>query len=276
MAGRTAGVSAAQAPANGLPIMVTKDFPDSPWLSGFVGLCKDVLEPRDRPSRETACGQIWLLLDSAIAEYLRFHTSRLGRVSREDLEDIAAEKSSDLLRKIESRLWDLSGRSASEICAFLSSTARNGLVDRLRESGRRVDLGARDGSTWEQEAAALGAAGCATSCAMSSPDAADVLVERREFAGALRGCAEELDPRSRRVWFLRVFCEMPSKRIATHPQVRLEVSHVDVLLHRMRRRIRECMRRKGYEPADMPPGTFVELWRICGFDEAQGLTGAET
>lgn len=103
----------------------------------------------------------------------------------------------------------------------------------------------------------------------------DNLVERREFTAALRRCAAELDTRSRRIWFLRILCEMSSKKIATHPQVSLGVNHVDVLLYRARRMIRECMSTKGFEPGDMPPGTFIELWMSCGLDEAQGSPGAE-
>jgi len=29
------------------------------------------------------------------------------------------------------------------------------------------------------------------------------------------------------------------------------------------------MKRKGYEPGDMPPGTFVELWETCQLDDFQ-------
>jgi DNA-directed RNA polymerase specialized sigma24 family protein len=86
-------------------------------------------------------------------------------------------------------------------------------------------------------------------------------VERRDFAQALRGCAEELKPRSRLVWFLRIFCSMSSKEIAVHPEVKIKASHVDVLMQRARDAVRDCMRRKGYKPQDMPPGTFVEIWK---------------
>ena len=64
-----------------------------------------------------------------------------------------------------------------------------------------------------------------------------------------------------RIWFLRVFYGTSSKDIALHPKISLKVSHVDVLLQRSRQTIRKCMNRRGYEPRDMPPGTFVELWK---------------
>ena len=92
-------------------------------------------------------------------------------------------------------------------------------------------------------------------------EAPDVRVERREFIAALLLCVKKLQPRAQRIWFLRVFYDMPSKEIAVHPQVSARPNHVDVLLQRSRRSVRECMRRRGFEPHEMPVGTFVELWR---------------
>jgi RNA polymerase sigma factor (sigma-70 family) len=226
----------------------------------------------DSPSsevRDDSRTRVWLLLNSAIAEYLRFHSSRQGRISREDVEDIAAEKSSDLLRKLELRMWEVAGRSPAEISAFLSKAARNGLVDQLRQSGRWVDLEKGGSAGCELDAAAFASA----SGTVRLPEPPENRVASREYAAALRSCAEELDVRSRRAWFLRVLCEMPSKKIATHPQVSISVNHVDVLLHRARHAIRKCMHRKGHEPSDMPPGTFAALWEACGFDSVTESVG---
>ena len=97
---------------------------------------------------------------------------------------------------------------------------------------------------------------------MSPNFAPDAILEQREFAQALRACVEKLKPRMRRIWFLRVFCEMPSKQIATHPDVRRKAGHIDVLLQRGRELIRACMSKRGYEPREMPPGALSELWQL--------------
>lgn len=253
-------------------IMPTFESLDTKWLAGFKTLHKQVREASDRQSRQDAVGRTWTLLTSAIAMYCRMHGGRLGRVSPQDIEDIAAEKSSDLVRKLEQGTWDVADRSHAEIAAFVSRTARNGLVDRLRVNGRRVEFpqahqsNGRQGEHNPEIPAST----------MNQDEPADSLVERREYAAALRDCAEQLDEQSRRVWFLRVLCDMRSKNIATHPQVSLGVNHVDVLLYRSRRAIRDCMDAKGYEPGDMPPGTFIELWTSCGFDELKASIGADS
>lgn len=252
--------------------MSTPESTDTKWLNGFIGLCRELQHATDVQSRDSARGTLWLLLNSTISEYLRLHSTRLGRISREDVEDIAAEKSSDLLRKLELHVWDISYRSPAEVSAFLSRAARNGLVDRLREGSRQVSLARREQPDRDGEMVDPNAGGRM----MTSLESPDNRVARREYAEALRHCADELDTRSRRVWFLRVLCDMPSKRIATHPQVALKVNHIDVLLHRARHIIRACMGRKGYDPGDMPPGTFAELWQVCDLSEVQESTGAVT
>jgi DNA-directed RNA polymerase specialized sigma24 family protein len=85
-------------------------------------------------------------------------------------------------------------------------------------------------------------------------------VERREFARALRKCAEALDARSRLIWFFRVFYSMATKDIAIHPNIDLKTGHVDVLLQRARKAIRKCMQSSGFDPNEIPRGAFAELW----------------
>ncbi len=163
------------------------------WLNGFRDLCRTLQGSSDLLSRDASRGRIWLLLNSALSEYLRFHVQRLGSASIEDLEDIAAEKSLDLLCRIELGTWEAADRRSAEITGFLSKVARNGLVDRLRESGRRVALTTDDQQEIDPSAIGLETQGPN----MCSPEPPDNLIERREFAGALRGCAESLDSRAR-------------------------------------------------------------------------------
>ncbi len=235
--------------------VMSANIPKRPkWPARLKEISGELEHPRDETSQRTACGEAWKILFPALSLYLRFHASRVGNVSRDDLEDLAAEKSLDLLRRVVSGKTDLSNRSPAEIQSFLSKVARNDLMDLVRKAGRWVELGEEDGATRgirlaHQESMA------------GKMDSPDTLVERKEFAAALRQCAERLNPRPRLIWFFRVFYGMSSKDIAVHPKVSLKVSHVDVVLQRSRQAIRECMSRRGYESHDMPPGTFVELWK---------------
>ena len=106
--------------------------------------------------------------------------------------------------------------------------------------------------------------------AIQAPEPPDRRLQRKEFVEALRGCAERLEGRARLVWLFRVFCNMPSKEIAAHPEVGLKPGNVDVILQRTRQAMRACMLRNGYEARDMPPGTFVEMWRVFRFEEGHG------
>jgi RNA polymerase sigma factor (sigma-70 family) len=174
---------------------------------------------------------------------------------QEDLEDLAAEKSLDLMRRIVSGVTEFHNRSQAEIMSFFSRVARNALLDLCKERGRRVE--ARHEGQSEQDSTPA-----VPEASPGSPDAPDLGIERREYVSALRKCVKRLDPRSRLIWFCRVFYEMASKEIAVHPQVSLQASHVDVILMRTRREIRGCMHRRGFQPRDMPLGTFSQLWQV--------------
>jgi RNA polymerase sigma factor (sigma-70 family) len=218
-------------------------------------------------SLDKARGEAWKILFLALSIYIRYHSTRLGGVSREDMEDLAAEKSLDLLRRIVSGEVDLSSPTPGEIVSFISKVARNDLVDLVKRRGRRVEPRDEDRPEWD-----IGGE-TGEGVTMSATVGPDTAIERREFAEALRSCAEKLDPRSRLVWFFRVFYSMATKDIAAHPAVRLRVGHVDVLLQRVRRTIRDCMDRQGFQPEDMPPGSFTELWHAFRLNEARSPMG---
>jgi RNA polymerase sigma factor (sigma-70 family) len=187
--------------------------------------------------------------------YLHHFSPPAQGVAPADLEDIAAQKSLDLLRKSEQGEWDPTGRSPGEITNFLATVARNGLLDFVRKDKRHVRPDSDAEPVWEtREFNSRGQASQGVSPSLQ--------VERREFVEGLRECADELQARSRRVWFFRVFLEMSSKEIAAHPEVMLKPGHVDVILQRAREAIRDCMARKGFDAQDIPPGTFSELWRV--------------
>jgi hypothetical protein len=60
---------------------------------------------------------------------------------------------------------------------------------------------------------------------------------------------------------------MSSKRIAVHPEILLKPGHVDVLLQRARKAIRDCMTKKHQDPEEIPPGAFAEIWAAFEAEE---------
>lgn len=242
--------------------MAATKFADAKWPARFKELCGELRHPRNAPSRDRDRSRVWLLLNSLLSQYLRFHAGRLGRVPQEDLEDIASGKSLEIMRRIELGVWEVTSSDTPQISGYLSRVARNGLVDRLREMGRRVETTEEDLA--EVDFDANGPRGVKS--AAGNPDSPDQQVERREFVEALRECADKMASRARLVWFLRVLCGMSSKEIGAHPRVSLKPGHIDVILQRSREMMRNCMEQKGHEPHDMPVGTFVELWKSCELD----------
>jgi len=223
------------------------------WPTRLKELCGAVRTARNPAFDQEAFGSIWLLLHTSISAHLRIQAARLGRVSHEDFEDIAAEKSLDLLRKIDRDEWDPSSRTIAEIEGYVTMVARNGLIDKRREDRRRVAPKDENRPEWDVRDEQ-------TAAWSRDAEPPDLLVERREYAGALRNCAQSLNPRGRLIWFFRVFAGMSTKEIAAHPEVLLKPGHVDVLLQRVRGSIKECMERKGHDPSEVPSGTFTELW----------------
>jgi len=221
-------------------------------LAGLLEQLGDELSDGARLAKRT---EAWVLLNAALRRYLRRHAARMGRFDPADLEDIASEKSLELVARAESRTWRVSrSRAAGELAAYLDRVARNGIVDALRARARQADF------EEEHRVATDGRTDAASSWADRGPGP-DSLVESRDFVAALSECAGALPRRSFIPWFLRVFHDMSTREIATHPDVGLKPGHVDVILMRAREAISRCMQAKGHDPAGMPPGTFIELWR---------------
>ena len=222
------------------------------WPERLKEISKWLQNSQDDTSHNEALGEAWKILYFALSQYLRSHASRLGELSQEDREDLAEEKALDLINRIVSKKTDFSDRLPSEIASFLSKVARNDLLDFYRKRGRRVEP--KDDSQPEWEVGRPD-----QRILMNTTDSPDVQVERKEFAGALRRCIDQMDQRSRLIWFFRVFYELSSKDIAVHGDINLKATHVDVLLQRSRKTIRDCMHQQNYNPHDMPPGIFTEL-----------------
>jgi RNA polymerase sigma factor (sigma-70 family) len=192
---------------------------------------------------------MWSLLNSVLLRDLRSQVHRLGSVPHEEILDIAADKSLELVRRSEAQQWKLEGKSPEEIAGFLRTVARNGLVDSLRRSGREVQV--------ESDAVPRDRI-----AGQSTPVDPEAQLELKEFSLSLRDCVGQIQTRSRLIWFLRVFLSMSGQEIARHPGVGLSRNHADMVLHRAREAIRKCMQRGGYD-ADVPRnGSLATLWEI--------------
>lgn len=232
---------------------------DAQWPDHLLALCRRIgpspgvgaLPPASEAERSAA----WVALRDALARFLRSQARRFRGVSSDDLEDLASAKALDLVSRAESGEWTVEGRTGGELAGYVSTVARNALIDHVKRKSRTVsqaELGDDlDPDTLTPDAQPANA-----------PNSTDAPALAREFIDSLRACLVQLQPRARRVWFFRVFYDMSSKAIAQHPDILLQVAHIDVLMQRTRTAIRSCMESKGFEPADMPPGTFVQVWDL--------------
>lgn len=224
---------------------------DAQWPERVVELAAAWHAQPDPARRERLLGEMWLLLNAAIRRYLRLHGHRYGTARPEDLEDIASDKSLDLLRRIDSEQWNPATVKPGQLCAFISTLARNGLIDHYRVHGSKRR---------EQVDAADSAGAAAPTVLRPRVERTEYRAERARFVSAIGDCAALLSKRSRTIWFLRVLLDLPSRQIAHHPEVNMKPSAVDMALSRTRTVIRNCMSEKGFEPDDTPPGVFSALW----------------
>lgn len=205
--------------------------------------------------RETARTQLWPLLHAALFAALRAQAGRITRVAIEDIEDLASQKALELLLRAEDGVWNIAGRSESEIAGYVARVARHALVDLARRRGREAP-GPEDTEAWD----------IALAERVPGPVRPEEILATREFTAALGDCAGLLHARARQAWFKRVFLERPSREIAL--LLGLNAAHVDVVVQRAREALSECMKRKGHREGDLQPGLFVELYRRFGSEMA--------
>ena len=206
--------------------------------------------------RAAARATLWTLLHAGLFASLRMQAGRIAPVGQEDLEDLASQKSLELLLRAEDGAWDPGGRTDHEVAGYVARVARHALVDLARRRGRECP-GPEDHDEW---AVPLSSGG--------EPARPEDRLSAREFAGALRCCVAALAPRARTAWYHRVFLERPSREIAT--LLALSPAHVDVVVQRARAALRECMRRQGHPDAELRPGAFVEIWASLGALSPEG------
>jgi RNA polymerase sigma factor (sigma-70 family) len=222
------------------------------WAGEIARLCRN-LPPATRLDEPMALlERLWLVVNLAVRRYLRIHSARFASVRPEDIEDLSSQKTLELLEKIVSRSWDLSNRTAAEIAAYISASARNALLDQGR---RAVRLVRPEDHEWER------------TMSESTPESFggarnEDWVDAEAYSRDLLGCLGGLAPRARLVWFFRAFYELSSREIAEHPRIKLEVGHVDVLMQRTRTAIQQCLRKAGHEATDIPAGVYARIWDV--------------
>ena len=231
---------------------MSTESPAPQWAIRLRYLCNK-LTPGEQPSSNDAnIQEIWQIAHLRLHRYLKYHCARIGGCDPDDLQDIASQKSLELLRNLNTTGGRITDLDAHNLPGYLSTVARNGLVASLREK-RRGPVSVEDGGETAEK----------RMLDVSNPhDRPDMRLASKDFAVALRICAEQLEERARSMWFMRVFYDMPSKTIAAHPRIELKASHVDVVLQRSRATMQKCMHKKGYHREDMPPGTFIAVWQM--------------
>lgn len=199
---------------------------------------------------------MWALLTLALLKSAHAYAGRFGHLPVEDARDLAAEKASELVARLDSKAWRPADDSAAQVRAFLATVARNAVVDWWRERARVAPAA---------ETLEVASAG-------DPPPSPEQAVDGGQFAHAIADCASRLSPRGRRVWFLRILFELPTAQIARDPWVSTTPGAVDAILARCRHRVRECLARKGLALGPLPPGTFAQLWELMLASE--GLFGS--
>ena len=219
------------------------------WPAQLQDLVRRYDAADDETLRTQIHNRIWVLIHTCLFTYLRSHSGRLSLGTPEDISDLATEKSLDLLDRISTGKWNLSDSEPLSIVAYVSKVARNCLLD--WNTARNREQAAR----WAVQT------GFTNDANGKHPATPQEKLERKEFAQALRECAEGLSPRSRLIWILRVFAGLATKQIAGNPRIDLKPDHVDVLMQRTRRHMCDCMQKKGFDTTTVPGGCFGEMLR---------------
>lgn len=244
------------------PFRQPRSFPRrAAWPERIIHLALVRKSSADPEERDAALSEMWVIINVALARYARLHARPSHGLSEEDLTEVASVKALDLFRRTVRGSWDPSTSMPGQICAFLSTLARHGVVDHLRTKPKRVLVPFEETSTgaWTRGRLREGD---------ESPERA---AERMQFTRALSSCLSRLTPRARRVWVFRACLEMSGREIARHPDVRMSVPAVGVALARCRQRLSACLSAGGFAWRDLPPGTFSALWEtVSGGVEDRG------
>ena len=220
------------------------------WPERIVDLAIVRKSSADPEERDGALSETWVIINAALVRYARLHARPSQGLSEQDLAEVASVKALDLFARMTRGSWDPSSSSPGQICAYLSTLARHGVVDRLRTKPKRVLV------PYEESGPGAETRGRER----EGDETPERAAERMQFTRALCSCLSRLTPRARRIWLFRACLEMSGREIARHPEVRMSAAAVGVALARCRQRLRACLRAGGFAWRDLPPGTFTALW----------------
>jgi DNA-directed RNA polymerase specialized sigma24 family protein len=214
-------------------------------------------------SNGAALEEFWRLLNLALHRYVRLHGRRFGPLSADDVFDVSADKGLHLVGRLRRADWDPGAGTEEQLCAFLSSVARHGVIDLVRRRRREAPAPRRaDGpdALFPLERARPPGA----SPLLCDGEAA---VDSARYAATLLDCVKRLTARARLAFYLRVFAGLSAASIGRHPEILTSPAGADLILNRSRRQVRKCLAARGLEPRAIPPGTFAALWD--GIDAAR-------
>lgn len=235
------------------PSRQEREDPDFPiWPQHLLDLAGAFHTARER-ERRSLQKRFFVLLYTSLYILIKSQAGRFYSISREDLEDMASERSLYLMQRLERGTWDLSGRTPYELYRYLYKVAHTSLIKVCHKSSQTVAL--------EDRPDVRNGPGTET-VFHSQPSAnPEDTLKRKTFARELRECLNRLNNRSWFIWVLKVFSDLPAAEIARHPRIMASVNQVNVIFHRCRAAIRKCMSDKGFDSGDIQPGVFSEIMK---------------
>ena len=156
----------------------------------------------------------------------------MGPLTFEELQDLSSEKSLELMMRLERGDWVVDTDAPEQTASFLSTVARNAVIDHQRRRKPQTDPEETDYRH-------------VVSSAVGSPQRPDVLPERGELVAAIVECVSTLKDVHRRIWLFRVLLELSTRDISLHPDVQLTAGNVDVILQRCRAVRQKLCREQG-------------------------------
>jgi RNA polymerase sigma factor (sigma-70 family) len=216
------------------------------WPERLRAIAGTWREPLEERARERTREEIWVLVVGALDLKIRRQLNRRSAGDPELAYDLAVKKALDLLDRFARGDWDPGRSTPGQLQSFFAVMARNSVIDYERS---------RAGKTRARE---VGSDSATLALAHVGPE--ESVGEQRRVASAVIDCAGKLTDRSRRIWFLRLFYEMSSRRIGAHPEVGMSPEAVDMALHRCRAKMQECLLKQGVDGSDFGPGVYAACW----------------
>ncbi|MBE0564477.1 MAG: sigma-70 family RNA polymerase sigma factor [Krumholzibacteria bacterium] len=233
------------------------------WPERLQELAAAWQRPQTDAEREALRSEVWVLVVGALELKIRRQAGPAAGRDHEWSYDLAVQTALGIVARFAGGDWDPRAFAPAQLQAYFALLARNRIIDHSRSAaGKRPQ---REIATGMEVGDRVGV----------PPDSGGP--DRSLLAAAVAACARKLSPRARRVWFLRVFHEFPSRRVGAHPQVGMTPAAVDMAVSRANRQVRECLARQGYEAGDFGTGSFAACWEALhgewGDDAAEGGKG---